>query len=53
MVLVTNLDQNLLRSLGAIVYEYGTLPNGFNINDNCGSTFPNKIKFLVKNIKQI
>ena len=38
----------LLRSLGAKVYEYGTSPNGFNINENCGSTFPNKIKFLVK-----
>ncbi len=38
----------LLRSLGAKVYEYGTSPNGFNINDNCGSTFPNKIKLLVK-----
>ena len=41
----------LLRSLGAKVYEYGTSPNGFNINYNCGSTFPNKIKFLVKKYK--
>ena len=41
----------LLRSLGAKVYEFGTLPNGFNINNNCGSTFPNKIKFLVKKYK--
>ena len=41
----------LLRSLGAKVYEYGTSPNGFNINDNCGSTFPKKIKFLVKKYK--
>tara|TARA_Y100000992_G_scaffold301967_1_gene274368 strand:- start:676 stop:2007 length:1332 start_codon:yes stop_codon:yes gene_type:complete len=41
----------LLRSLGAKVYEYGTSPNGFNINGNCGSTFPNKIKFLVKKYK--
>tara|TARA_B100000035_G_scaffold312606_1_gene324467 strand:+ start:652 stop:1983 length:1332 start_codon:yes stop_codon:yes gene_type:complete len=41
----------LLRSLGAKVYEYGTTPNGFNINDNCGSTFPKKIKFLVKKYK--
>ena len=41
----------LLRSLGAKVYEYGTSPNGFNINDNCGSTFPKKIKFLVKKHK--
>ena len=38
----------LLRSLGAKVYEHGTIPNGFNINDKCGSTFPNKIKSLVK-----
>jgi len=41
----------LFRSLGAKVYEFGTSPNGFNINDNCGSTFPNKIKFLVKKHK--
>ena len=38
----------LLRSLGATVYDSGTSPNGLNINQNCGSTFPNKIKFLVK-----
>ena len=43
----------LLRDLGAKVYEIGTSPNGFNINENCGSTFPNKIKFLVKKIKLI
>ena len=38
----------LLRNLGARVYEFGTTPNGFNINDNCGSTFPEKIRSLVK-----
>ena len=38
----------LFRSLGAKVFEYGASPNGFNINQNCGSTFPNKIKRLVK-----
>jgi|TARA_B000000565_G_scaffold65700_1_gene44688 phosphoglucosamine mutase len=38
----------LLRSLGAEVYEIGTSPNGFNINEKCGSTFPNKIKNLTK-----
>ena len=38
----------LLRNLGAKVFELGTSPNGFNINENCGSTYPNKIKFLVK-----
>ena len=37
----------LLKSLGAKVYDIGTSPNGLNINDNCGSTFPNKIKSLV------
>ena len=36
----------LFRSLGAEVFEIGTSPNGLNINDNCGSTFPNKIKSL-------
>ena len=41
----------LFKSLGAKVYQYGTSPNGFNINDNCGSTFPSKIKSLVKKNK--
>ena len=41
----------LLKSLGAKIFQYGTSPNGFNINQNCGSTFPNKIKFLVKKHK--
>jgi len=41
----------LLRSLGAVVYEIGTSPNGFNINEKCGSTFPNKIKNLTKKNK--
>ncbi len=35
---------NILKSLGAKVYSIGTSPNGLNINLNCGSTFPNKIK---------
>ena len=37
---------NLLRSLGAKVFETGTFPNGININLNCGSTYPKKIKSL-------
>ncbi len=41
----------LLRSLGAIVYEIGTSPNGLNINDKCGSTFPNKIRYITKKNK--
>jgi len=38
----------LFKSLGAKVYNIGTSPNGLNINNKCGSTFPNNIKFLVK-----
>jgi len=41
----------LFRSLGAKVYVVDASPDGFNINDNCGSTFPNKIKHLVKKHK--
>ena len=41
----------LLRSLGAKVIAIGTNPNGLNINSNCGSTFPNKIKVAVKKYK--
>ena len=37
---------NLLRSLGAKVFETGTFPNGININLNCGSTYPKKIRSL-------
>ena len=40
---------NILKSLGAKVYSVGSSPNGLNINLNCGSTFPNKIKsFSIK-----
>ena len=38
---------NLLKTLGAKVYDIGVSPNGLNINDRCGSTFPRKIKNLV------
>ena len=38
----------LLESLGAKVYNVGTSPTGLNINKNCGSTNPKKIKSLVK-----
>ena len=41
----------LLRSLGAKVIAIGITPNGLNINDNCGSMFPNKIKSAVKRYK--
>ena len=39
---------DLLKSLGAKVYTVGTKPNGFNINYKCGSTYPSKIRNLVK-----
>ncbi len=41
----------ILKSLGAKVYDIGTSPNGLNINSNCGSTFPNKIKSFSKKKK--
>jgi phosphoglucosamine mutase len=41
----------LLRSLGAEVFAIGIKPNGLNINKNCGSTFPNKIRSAVKKNK--
>ncbi len=41
----------LFRSLGAKVYEIGVSPNGLNINDRCGSTYPNKIKTVTKKHK--
>jgi len=41
----------LLKSLGAKVVPIGVKPNGFNINDKCGSTYPSKIKLAVKKYK--
>jgi phosphoglucosamine mutase len=41
----------LLKSLGAKVFSIGVEPNGININKNCGSTFPSKIKLAVKKYK--
>ena len=41
----------LLKSLGAKVFVYGVSPNGLNINHNCGSTNPNKIKKIVQKHK--
>ena len=41
----------LLKSLGAKVFAIGIIPNGVNINKNCGSTNPNKIKNAVKKYK--
>jgi phosphoglucosamine mutase len=38
----------LLQSLGAKVISISTKPNGLNINEKCGSTFPKKIQLAVK-----
>ena len=38
----------ILKSLGANLIVIGNKPNGFNINKNCGSTFPKKIQSSVK-----
>ncbi len=37
----------MIRSLGAKLIVIGNKPNGFNINENCGSTFPNKLQRTV------
>ncbi len=41
----------LLKELGARVIALGNNPNGLNINKNCGSTYPSKIKTAVKKYK--
>ena len=41
----------LLKNLGAKVIAIGIKPNGFNINDKCGSTYPYKIQSAVKKYK--
>ena len=41
----------LLKKLGAKVISIGVKPNGLNINDKCGSTFPSKICLAVKKFK--
>ena len=41
----------LFKSLGAKVIAIGVKPNGLNINEKCGSTFPKKIQLAVKKYK--
>tara|TARA_B100001121_G_scaffold113775_1_gene100236 strand:+ start:267 stop:1604 length:1338 start_codon:yes stop_codon:yes gene_type:complete len=41
----------LIRSLGAKLIVIGNKPNGFNINKNCGSTYPKKLQQCVKKNK--
>ena len=38
----------MIKSLGAKLIIIGNKPNGFNINKNCGSTFPKKLQRYVK-----
>ena len=41
----------LLKSLGAKVFSIAVKPNGFNINNKCGSTYPSQIQSVVKKYK--
>ena len=41
----------LLKNLGAKVFSIGAKPNGLNINDKCGSTYPFKIQSAVRKYK--
>ena len=41
----------LLKDLGAKVISIGVNPNGFNINEKCGSMYPSKIRYAVKKFK--
>ena len=41
----------LLKNLGAKVICMGIKPNGFNINQKCGSTYPSKLRSAVKKHK--
>ena len=42
---------NLLNSLGAKTISIGVNPNGLNINEKCGSTYPKNIQLAVKKHK--
>ena len=41
----------IIKSFGAKLVVIGNKPNGFNINKNCGSTFPKKLQKIVKKHK--
>ncbi len=41
----------LLKKLGAKIFSIGVKPNGLNINANCGSMFPSKIRSAVRKFK--
>lgn len=44
------LAPQLFKELGAEVYSIGSEPNGLNINDQCGSTHPEKLKEEVRRL---
>ena len=50
MELGTKAAPKLLEKLGAKVFSIGVKPNGLNINDRCGSTYPSKICSAVKKL---
>lgn len=39
---------NVFRELGAEVFEIAVEPDGFNINDHCGATYPDTLAAIVK-----
>ena len=41
----------ILSDLGAKIISFGINPNGLNINQKCGSTYPSKIQSMVKKYK--
>jgi len=41
----------LLKDLGAKVFSIGIKPDGLNINEKCGSTYPSKICSIVRKLK--
>lgn len=42
---------SVLRELGADVIVLGDNPNGYNINENCGAMFPNRLSYEVKRLR--
>lgn len=40
-----------LQELGAEVFKMGTEPNGININDNCGSLYPQRVAGKVREVR--
>jgi len=43
-----NIAPTIFKELGAEVIEIGVEPNGFNINEKCGSTYPQTMQKIVK-----